>query len=127
MITLRDMLATDGHRAMLAILETHARGRTKSIKTDDLRQRMFREYKVEVADRDMRQIRRDLVERGWPCYPGPTGYYYGITPADLNDARTYIAKKAMPMLKERGEMRYAFDTEQRRNESMPRMQMELGL
>ena len=126
-MNLRDMLPTDGHRAMLAILETRHRGRAKSIRTDFLRGLMLAEYKIAVHDRDMRQIRRDLVERGWPCYPGPAGYYYGIEPADLHDARAYLGKKAMPMLKERGEMRYAFDAETRRNELAPRMQMEMDL
>ncbi len=121
------MLATDGHRAMLAILETRARGRAKSIKTDVLRRLMSDEWDVLVADRDMRQIRSDLCARGWPCYPGPSGYYYGIEPADLHDARTYIAKKALPMLKERGEMRAAFEMERQRNEMAPRMQMEMDL
>lgn len=127
MLTLRDMLPTDGHRAMLAILETRARGRGKSIKTDVLRGLMSAEWDVLVADRDMRQIRSDLCARGWPCYPGPSGYYYGIEPADLYDARTYIGKKAMPLLKERSEMKYAFEAELRRNELAPRMQMELAL
>ena len=126
-LSLRDMLSTDGHRTMLVILETDARGRAKSITTDALRQRMLKEYGVEVADRDMRQIRSDLCARGWPCYPGPSGYYYGIEPADLHDARTYIGKKAMPLLKERNEMKYAFEAELRRNELAPRMQMEMDL
>ncbi len=126
-MNLRDMLPTDGHRAMLVILETIARGRARSIHTDALRERMRIEYKIEVHDRDMRKIRSDLCARGWPCYPGPAGYYYGIEPADLHDARTYIGKKAMPLLKERNEMRNAFETEQHRNELAPRMQMELDL
>lgn len=126
-MNLRDMLPTDGHRVMLVILETIARGRARSITTDDLRRRMLMEYGVEVADRDMRKIRSDLCARGWPCYPGPSGYYYGIEPADLHDARAYLGKKAMPLLKERNEMKYAFETELQRNESAPRMQMEMEL
>ncbi len=120
----QDELPTDAHRAMLVILQGEARGRAHPIRTDDLRRRMLKQYSIEVADRDMRHIRRELVAHKWPCYPGPHGYFYGLDAEDLLEAKAYLTKKIMPMLDERIDMGWALEADQRRNEPASRGQMD---
>ncbi len=122
-----DLLPSDAHRAMLAYLRQNARGRIRSIPRDVVRQAIYDQYKIELVDRDMRQIRGELVAWGYPCFPGPGGYYYGVDTWDLADAQSYLRKKIMPMLKERKDMRYAFDAEGRRQRFEGQTQMDLPM
>ncbi len=119
---LREMLPSEAHRAMLAILEQWHRGRMRAITTDSLRAEMHRVYRVSVTDRDMRAIRRDLVRYDFPCFPCSAGYYFAIEAADLHDAKAYHRKKVMPMLKERGQMGRAFEASKQRDDNALKVQ-----
>lgn len=122
-----DALPSDAHRAMLRHLRQSSRGRSRSIPRDKLRASLLAEYGITLVDRDMRQIRRDLLGFAYPCYPGPEGYHYGVEAADLQDARAYLVKKIIPLQEEWKWMGEAFESEMRRQRNEGQTQMDLPI
>lgn len=69
---------------------------------------------IEITDRAFKQLSKDLLEAGYPCFSCERGYYAGQDAADLLDFRRYVLKLARPTLNNGRLARWAMEAQARR-------------
>lgn len=90
---------TSQHKILYEIIKVH--NRENPIKRFDLL-RVFNTPSEYITDREMRKLKEELItDYHIPIGSNEHGYYLCKTFEDVNEARKYIRKKAMPLLKQR--------------------------